>query len=312
MSGSATERRRELVLRELKTGAVVSLQDVGVGISQVLPVLFQALLQNCLLAEVAGTWRLGAELKDAVKEIKNQDVRKKMVAILERLADPNNCRFTEIVTGFEEDYDSTIAEMLATQSENDELDLIVSESDVDDGTVESTAIVNFNQSNFSTVRSSRAVSGLTYAPGSRTAEPLLNEAFGRLLKHTDRLEIYDRVIGLSFGGNFHEALGHWCTFFKSKSGALSLTLHTTGNQVDAVQRKLDEDLEDRDDVSAKVVGHLEEDQPHERFLRGGGFTLNIGRGVDLFDRDGNCRDVKISLSGHGEFTREWRSLAAGG
>jgi hypothetical protein len=70
---SELERRTELLLRDLRTGSVVSLQDVGVGISQFLPVLINSFAStNQLIAieqpEIHIHPRLQAELGDVFIE----------------------------------------------------------------------------------------------------------------------------------------------------------------------------------------------------------------------------------------------------
>ena len=277
-------------------------QQGPLGCDHLIGVL-QALLQNCLIAETCGTWRLSKEIKEAVKSIPDQGARKKAVTMLEKLTDPNRYRFVDVIHGFEDNYETGAGAILATQTDNPELDVIVCEQNPTPGPVETVSIVRFNQSNFARTRSQKACA-LVYAPGSRTACALLDEAFGRLVRHADKVTIFDRVMGKEFGGNYFDALGHWCDFFRRTGRNVSVRFHTTRGQERSINNKLAEEL-DESGVVFDVVVHEEGDQPHERFLRAGGFTLDIGRGIDLFDRNGDCRDVKIGLSDHGAFTREW-------
>ncbi|OYV05968.1 MAG: hypothetical protein CFE26_08805 [Verrucomicrobiales bacterium VVV1] len=268
-----------------------------------------ALLQNCMLAEAAGTWRIGRELKNAVESIEDPGSRKAATAVLETMLDPNRLKFVDVITGFEDDEESPIGEMLISQSANADLDSIICEKLVPVGSVESTSILAFNQSNFARERSRKACS-LIYAPGSKNAREVLTEAFGRVARHCEFIEVYDRQMGISMGGNYHDAIEHWCDFFVSLARGFELRIHTTASQAAATKRKFAEHLAGSA-VSLKVFPHLEDEQPHDRFLRACGFTFDIGRGVDLFDRAGDCRDVKIGLSDHGAFTKEWRKLASG-
>lgn len=270
--------------------------------------VLQSFLQNCLLAEIAGTWRLSQELKVAVKGIPDQDARKKVITILEKLADPTRSRFVEVIHGFEDDYETEIGAMLASQTENRDLDVVVCEREPASSSVEVTSIQRFNQSNFARVRSQKACS-IVYAPGSRTADEVLNEAFGRLFRHAESVAIFDRVMGKDFGGNYFEAIGHWCRFFRGVDRRFTVRLHTTRGRESNIREKLEKELAGSS-VGFVVVVHDEEEQPHDRFLRACGFTLELGRGIDLFTRDGTCRDVKIGLSDHSAFTREWSHLGA--
>jgi hypothetical protein len=268
--------------------------------------VFQALLQNCLMAEIDGTWRLGPELVDAAKNIPDQDARKKIMTILERLMDPNHYRFVPVISGFEGDHETETGAILASQTTNTDLDLVVCEDETILGPVEAVRIHRFNQSNFARDRSRRACA-IVCAPGTRVADELLAEAFGRLLRHAEIVTIFDRVMGKQFKDNYFDGLGHWCAFFRQMKRNYLVRFHTTGGQERSIKNKLAQEL-DGSGVDYDVVVHEENSQPHDRFLRAAGFTLDIGRGVDLFDYKGECRDVKIGLSDHGSFTREWGHL----
>jgi hypothetical protein len=270
--------------------------------------VFEALLQNCLLAETAGSWRLSVALSEAVGAISSVSIRKRLTAILESLLSPTNCRFVEAIMGYEDDYESTISEILISQGGNAELDAIIGREVIEGATVASVRITEFNRSNFARERSRLASSSLVYAPEEKQAAELLNEVFYRSVKYSEKVEIYDRQMGVSMGGNYHDAIEHWCEFFASFDRDFSLHVHTTKNQAASTKRKFSEHLRDTK-VRLSVHAHDEDAQPHDRFLRSCGFTFDIGRGVDLFDRQGRCRDIKIGLSDHGGFTRQWRALA---
>ena len=280
-------------------------QQGALGCDHLIGVL-QALTQNCLIAEASGTWRLSKEFKEAVKSIPDQGARKIAVAMLEKLMDPNHFRFVEVIHGFEEDYETAAGVIVAAQTDNPDLDAIICEQDPAPGLVEAVSIVGFNQSNFARTRSRKACA-LLYAPGNRRANAVLDEAFGRLIRHSDKVSIFDRVMGKEFGPNYFEALCYWCEFFRQGERNLLVHFHTTRGQEKRIKEKLAEEF-DGTKIAFDVVAHEEQDQPHERFLRAGGFTLDIGRGVDLFDRSGDCRDVKIGISDYGAFTREWGHL----
>ena len=81
------------------------------------------------------------------------------------------------------------------------------------GFFEFISALRFNSSNFARDRS-RSACALIYAPGARQANDLLQEAFGRLVRHAEMIEIYDRQMGKDFGANYYEAIPLWCKFFK--------------------------------------------------------------------------------------------------
>ena len=268
--------------------------------------VLQALLQNCLIAEIRGTWRISQELVSAVKEIPEQGTRKTATALLEKLLDPNRYRFVEVITGFEDDDETELGVILASQIGNADLDVVVCESESVAGPIEVVSIHGFNRSNFARDRSRRA-SAIIYAPGSKNANEILDEALGRLIKHSNTVTIFDRVMGETFNDNYFHGLGHWCDYFIQSGLKKMVRFHTTRGQEKRIMDMLADKL-DGSDIDYDVVVHEKSDQPHDRFLRAGAFTLDIGRGIDLFDENGVCRDVKIGLSDHGAFTRNWGHL----
>lgn len=291
----------------LDPASVQALTSVGALGEDQLIGIFEALLQNCMIAETVGTWRVGSELREVVKRIGNTDTRKRAIAILETLASPGRNRFVDVIGGHEDDCDTPLSDILITQTRNEELDVIVCETPAVAGSVEFISAFRFNGSNFAKNRS-RSACALIYAPGAKRAEDLLQESFGRIVRHADVVEIYDRQMGKSFGPNYFYAVAHWCRFFVECGKSFELQVHTTDSQAGAVLQQFDDELRDSQ-VTLRVIGHREELQPHDRFLRACGFTFDIGRGVDLFDSEGKCRDVKIGLSNHGEFTKQWRHLS---
>lgn len=284
----------------------LSLGDLGED--QIVGV-FEALLQNCLMAEIAGSWRLSAGLGEAVRAVKNVDIRKRLTAILETLLSPANCRFVEAIHSYECDYETPIIQILETQTSNREIDAIIAETVFQDGSVDSFKIAEFNRSNFARNRSRLASSALTYPPEAKQAAEILSEAFERAIRYADRVEIYDRQMGISMGGNYHDAIEHWCRFFVGFNRPFTLHVHTTDKQAAATKRKFAEYLFDSK-IDLKVHAHNEDAQPHDRFLRSCGFTFDIGRGIDLFCKSGFCRDVKIGFSDHGGFAKQWGKLAS--
>lgn len=285
--------------------SIQTLIDKGELGEEILLGIFEALLQNCLLAETS-TWRVGPELREKIRTIKDPDIRKKVWSVLEVFADPAKSRLVDVIDDYNCDYETSLSDIIGAQGDNKDLDVAICEKPMKDCAFEFISALRFNSSNFARVRS-RSACALIYAPGQERAHKILKEAFGRLVRHATIIEIYDRVMGKEFGPNYYEAIPHWCTIFKENGRNLELIIHTTTAQVKSVKLRFQEMLENSK-VSVEVLGHPYEMQPHDRFFRACQFTLDIGRGIDLFDKDGWCRDVKIGLSNHGKFTEQWRSL----
>jgi hypothetical protein len=285
--------------------SVQTLIDKGELGEEILLGIFEALLQNCMLAETS-TWRVGPELREKIRKIKDPDIGKKVWSVLEVFADPAKSRLVDVIDDYSGNYETSLSEIICAQENNKDLDVAICEKPVKNRTFEFISALRFNSSNFARVRS-RSASALIYSPREERADKILKEAFGRLVRHASIIEIYDRVMGKEFGPNYYEAIPHWCAIFKENDRDLELIIHTTVAQAKSVKMRFQDILKDSK-VRVKVLGHPYEKQPHDRFFRACQFTLDIGRGIDLFDKEGWCRDVKIGLSNHGKFSEKWRSL----
>lgn len=269
--------------------------------------VLQCLLQNCFIAETE-SWRVGAELKLAVKSLKKMGNRKRVSALIETLVSPGRNRLYPVIddSGFAPV--ASIGNIFASQTNHRELDLIVTEAEpLVPGTVETTKLSGFNQTNFARERSKRS-SSLSFAAGSMSAEQLFRDYFRRLLLIGDELTVVDYMIGREFGGNFAESLVHWCRFLNELDKPMLWTIHTEPPQCRRLQTAIEDQLGDSD-VRVRIVSHSPERLPHERYLRSAGICIDVGRGIDLFDRAGLIRDVRLGLGDDHQFTKHYPHLA---
>ena len=86
---------------------------------------------------------------------------------------------------------------------------------------------------------------------------------------------------------------------------LSVVEATCEGQERTIRRHF-EDAFGSSSIQCKFSFYSESDLPHERFLccHERGLALNIGRGFDLFDRQGMIRDIHLNLADH----RPWLVL----
>jgi len=274
--------------------------------------VLQSLLENCFIAETM-SYRVGEELKVAVKSLDKDRSRKRATTLIETLVSPGRSRLYPVVddSGFE--YDVPLSDVLAAQLEHPEIDAIITEATpCRTGAVEVAKLCGFHQTNFAP-RRSRMACGITYAPGSITAEELFRDQFRRLLLHGDEsvqekhFSTTDYMIGRDFGGNYSESLEHWCRFLAALDRRLCWTIHTQPGQCPSIQRFIEAKL-DGSKVSVQVVPHETSKLPHERYFRASGFCLQIGRGIDLFDRDGMVKDIDLGLKNDRQFTSQYPHL----
>ncbi len=267
--------------------------------------VLECFLQNCFIAETAN-WRVGTELKLAIKSLAETGTRKRVSAIIETLCSPGRNRLAPVIddTDFP---DAEIGDILAAQVNHPALDAIVSETlPAASGCVEAFKLAGFHQSNFARERSRRACS-ITFAAGSVRAATLFEDCFRQLLMRGDQVTMIDPVIGREFGGNFSESLEHWCAFLDALDKPLLWTIHTEQRQRHSIQAFLEHRL-GGGLVKVKVEGHAPEKLPHDRYLRCAGICVDIGRGIDLFDRDGWIRDVRLGLGDDQQFGKQYPHL----
>lgn len=256
--------------------------------------VLRCLLENCLLAETK-SWRIGAELKAAVQSAEDNDTKTKLGALLETFSKRD--RFVEAVDDEDFEWDAKISRIAASQKDNQLLDLIIAETGEEhSGSVETSTITRFNQSNFSQTRQRNFSKGVTLEPGDCNHKDLFKKCFGRMLMACKEFTLVDYKIGESFGQNYYENLPYWIDFLKSCNRPVTLRLITTKGSnsiIKSIQNRLD-DLTAGSTVSTNIETWAE--VPHERFFRSAAFSLNIGRGIDLCMSNGMNRDISVRVS----------------
>ncbi len=265
----------------------------GLGADALIGIL-RVLLGNCLLAETTD-WRAGPELKEAVRTIANQDTRKLVSALLEKFWELK--RFAEILDVGDEDDAKPTSSIALRNRDHSCLDAIITDSlcSFPAGKAEVTSAESFHGSDFAG-RCQQATCGLALAEGAIQPADFFKKHLSRLLMVEGKFEIYDRVVGRDFGDNFFLNLPWWVDFLKQAKHEVELVIHTEGRQIQPIQKRLTE-LCKGTHVSTAVVRHHDDSLPHERYLKTPAFTLNLGRGIDLFDpQTGRNRDLNMTFS----------------
>jgi hypothetical protein len=295
LGGFASGSRAMIFCIFFDPACVKSAVDAGpLGLDHLLGI-FRCMLENCLLAETIDTYRVGLELAEAVQAIpetaENLGARKRVVALLESLK--LRRRFAPVLEDDPERYDAPLTQIAQANRNNPNLDAVITALRTDEqGLAEVVLFASFHQSHFA-ARRQKAACGTRIEPGKLSAKEFFALHLARLLLVCRQFHIVDSVIGKEFAGNFHEALPHWIEFFKTCNEMVELTIHTTGKQTSSVKAYLKQLCIDTR-ISPDACRH--EDLPHERYLTCEAFSFLIGRGIDLFDRDGMCRDLDIKFS----------------
>ncbi|MCB1227095.1 MAG: hypothetical protein KDK99_14855 [Verrucomicrobiales bacterium] len=254
--------------------------------------VLRVLLQSCLLAETTD-WRAGAELSDAVKAISNQDVRKRVSALMEELG--KRKRFVAILDAGDEDTNVSPAAIALRNRNLQQLDAIISELDQQNPGrgAEVIPVQSFHSSNFA-AKCYQANAGLVLKANVVGPPEFFTKHLGKLLLVESSFEIIDRVVGKDFGENYFHNLSWWIDFLRQAESRIELTIHTEGKQIEPIRKRLAELCEDTM-ISPCVKGYDDGCLPHERYLRTVAFAFNLGRGLDLFDPNtGKNRDLYLA------------------
>ncbi|RYG97993.1 MAG: hypothetical protein EON58_08405 [Alphaproteobacteria bacterium] len=265
----------------------------GVGSDHVIGVM-RNLLESCFLAETT-SWTLRQEFLTAIRALADPDTRMKLNALVETFEKRD--RFVEAINDIGSDGNVPLATVVVIQQTNPLLDIIITEqAPTNNGGVEFTAMNRFNRSNFSQKRQRIFADGIVLTPGKMSHEKLFEECFGRMLMHCDRFTIEDHLIGQDFKPNFDFNLNFWDAFFNTANRAISVTVLSSLTCL-ASKSRLENRLKTLSH-NGKVTYTLQGNtQPrHERFFRSSAFSLNIGRGIDLCDKNGMNRDICVRFA----------------
>jgi hypothetical protein len=258
--------------------------------------MLRGFLQNCLIAETKGSWRVGPELRDAVSKVPDQEIRLQLGVLLEILAKRN--RFKEAICCDPEDYESPIAELAAQDLDNPDIDHFVFRSGHNTQNPKTSNANSYDLSGFC-ARRSESVQATTVAGESIRFEKIFDRFFRRLVRLSDEVTIIDYMCGRKFGENYYKNIPLWAEELEKLDRSFIFRLVTeiiAPRDEQSLRHRLDE-VFDGTLVCWKLHCFDRGTLPHERFFITDSFTIDIGRGIDLVNPNTQLnRDLKIGLS----------------
>jgi hypothetical protein len=252
--------------------------------------ILRILLTHCLLAETTD-WNFGQELRDAIKSIEDQNTRMRLSALVEAFHKRN--RFVDILESGNQQ-ETPLQTALRNQT-HQHLDAIITVDSHPTNSIgaEVIQVENFHRSYFAARCHQEPC--LNLDKDTIHSTEFFKKYLSRLLLVTGSVKFYDSVIGKDFGDNFFHNLPFWISFLQQATQQVELTIHTEGSKTQNILLRLNELTEDTN-ISPSVVRHEPDTLPHERYLRTVAFTLNLGRGIDLFHpHTGMNRDLHMAI-----------------
>jgi hypothetical protein len=255
--------------------------------------------RGCLLAET-DLWRLGSELKEKARAISLQNERKLVAELLIHL-----WKKGPMVVMEGDDGEMALIDFGAANAERDFIDLLLTPSCInppEGASWEVCSLLNLHASSFSRDRHNLGA-GREFSKGSADGHTIFRQCFEKLIRHATEIVIIDYAVGEYYGNDHPSNLRRWVLWMDShlkNPAEAKLTIRTCGNTSEPAFRGLQRHMRDlQNEVDLKLIldtGLSKEQLPHRRFLISDGSCLDIDRGIDLCDAEGNCREVSITYS----------------
>lgn len=269
--------------------------------------LLGALDENCCVAEF-DDWRVTPALKAqlAAHVAEGTDWSKRIKVLLSRLEKQR--RFIVVLTAPEQHPLISDAAAAAQHAESAELDALLTEEAVTPagGSAHVIGLFDFAGSHFDQARRRHAVHGVNLAGNEHSSAEFYEKFLSKILQHAVSVEFLDRLFGDKYADHFKFTLRAIVREFalNRNDGATSqFIVHTDAS--DRVAHCRIEVDQFHADIRVAVEAYGKDGEksrlPHQRYLLTDQFAIDIGRGLDLFDKDSNRnRDVSLSFKNAAE------------
>lgn len=259
-------------------------------------------LQDCLFAET-DLWRVGSEIKEHIRRINFPHERKIITELMAEIGKKNSALVLE-----GDSYDEALFDFAIRIAGEYQLDLILSPRayEVIHGqSWECSDLSLLVQTRFEE-RSYWLRPDIQIQPGTMTSAEFFPRYLGKIVRRSKRIFIIDYSIGQYFGGGHYFNVRKWIkwldlTVEKPKLCEVQIVTydgngaHFTAN---ALRQLLDEIRHEVDlQLTLEIKEFGKESLPHQRFLGIDSRWIDIGRGIDLFDRNDLCRDIRFAHAG---------------
>lgn len=251
--------------------------------------------RGCLMAQT-DTWEIESTLVNNIKDIPNEyhNERKLLGELVIQLYQHGPWAMLE--SG---DATASFIQIAVAQGTKEYLDLVFTPAEIspaDGDTWEACSLKNHHQSAF-VIKRGCIGSGPSFRDGQISHEDLLEQCFGKLVYHSERIIITDYALGKYYNNTQPENLKRWIRWIDRRvrvPGSTTLTIRTQQPQY---PRSLESDIEFlRNEVDLKLKLEYISNPPHRRTLSVESRWLSIDRGIDLARHDGMCRELGVTYS----------------
>jgi len=299
--------------------AVIAAAEGGGGYAlQCLVGVLRGFEANCLLAEF-DDYFVQAALKERLNNLQDDNARKALKSLFATL--DKRKRFVYTLVSRDSPPDARVADALI-QGANAELDLVLTENPGAHPNPHNISICNlltYNTTPFEMERAAVSNGGRTFAAGSHTERDFLDWTLRKALKHCATINVYDRLFGERFRGNFEcsaKAFIRWLETFVAEPSQVALYIHCGlpgGNTDHFIQNQLSLFRRGRLAQMPITIQYYKtadgEDLPHQRYLITHQIAIDLGRGMDFLDpATQRNRDGKFGFATPGELVPALRSI----
>jgi hypothetical protein len=247
---------------------------------------------NCLLAEF-DDYFVQEALGEPLNDLKDDNAKKALKSLFATLQKRN--RFVYALTSRDAPPETRVADALL-QGQQAELDLVLSEeagAHPNPHSIPTCSLVAYNTTHFETDRAAASNGGRTFPAGSHAESDFLDWTLRKALKHCASIQVYDRLFGERFRGNFEysaKAFIQWLETFVADPSQITLEIHCGlpgGNTDHFIRHQLASFRRGRLATMPITVQFYKtadgEDLPHQRFLITHQVAIDLGRGMDCLD-----------------------------
>lgn len=255
--------------------------------------------RDCILAET-DYWRVGEEIKEKVKAIRLHHERKEIEELIIHL-----WKQAPFVMIEGDDGETALIDLATEHGDREELDLILtSRGDVtrENSSWEASSLARLHTTAFAQSRDNLK-GGKSFTAGEVSVAKLFDVCFKKMLRHANRVIIFDYALGEYLGGSQYANFPKWIRWMGSDlrlpkdTKVVIQTVGVDGTPNFRSLRRLVDDLSNEVDFTIILETKSDKTQlPHNRYLVADSKCLDIDRGIDICDEENKCRKVAINYA----------------
>jgi hypothetical protein len=260
-------------------------------------------------------------LRERLNDLHDDNARKVLKSLFATL--DKRKRFVYSLASQDSPPETRVADAL-TQGAEAELDLVLSEhtnKHPNPHNVPMCNLVAYNTTHFEADRIAASNCGRTFAAGSHAESDFLDWTLRKALKYCTTIQVYDRLFGEHFRGNFEysaKVFIRWLETIVADPSRVTLHIHCglpSGNTDHFIKSKLDSFRRGRLATMPITVQFYRtadgEVLPHQRFVITDQFAIDLGRGMDCLDpKTRRNREGKFGFADPAELVLALRSVPA--